>query len=250
MPELPVSFLNAHIALGFGDPGGINPITLQEPNPVTDRWYDMIPEMYRIADDDDTSTSLGWPLYGYMDAACSTLVEPTFIANRIAAGQLTDPALADDEWIPWLAQAIGVYGTGVAEQRARLANVVSQSALGSLGYMTVMVQEFLTGTKYAVVTPAPPWGIEIRVRVDELSLVGDTVGGLAAALYATGRVPAGFLLTIVTDQETWAQLAVAMPTWAPGQGQQWKRIDSMGLTGSGFTAGAVRWTGTVVGTAP
>jgi hypothetical protein len=226
----------------------LDPITGLTANPVTQRWYDLLPAVFRDADAVETSSD--HPLWAYLDAVCSTLVEPTRIADRIADGQLTDPAVADDEWIPWLSQAVGVYGTGPAEQRKRIANLIHSQALGSREYLTVLVQEFLTGTRYCVVTPVAPWGIQIRVRVDELGLVGDTTAGLMAALYATGRVPSGYVLSIITDQETWAQIQVAMPTWAQGNAQMWKRVDSMGLTGAGFLGGAVRWSGTAVGDAP
>lgn len=235
--------LDQHVALGFGEPGGINPITRATPNPVTDRWYDFLPEVYRQVDEDN-----GWALYAFMDACCSVLVEPTLIADRIAGGQFTDPALADDAWIPWVAQAVGIIGVGLAQQRARLATIAGDPAVGSRGYLEILTQTFLTDTKYVIVSAAPPWGIEVRIRAEELSLVGGTVDGLRAALYATGRIPAGYVLTVLIDVQTWAQLAVAMQgTWAPGEGKTWKVIDTWGMATAGFASGAVGWAGTETG---
>lgn len=245
------AFADAHLGLGFGDAGGVNPLTLGAQNPVTDRWYDLLPEMYRSVDEADTSTENGWPLYGFMDAMASVLVTPTTIAERIANGHLTDPALADDAWIPWLAQVVGTYGVGVAAQRTELANLAGAPALGSRKYLEVLTQQYLTGTKSVEVHAGESWAIVVRVRADELTLPGiTTVEGLAAALYATGRVPSGFVLQVITEQETWAQLATAMPTWAPGEGKTWARISSMGLAGAGIAAGGVTWTSTAVGDAP
>ena len=245
------TYADSHLSLGFGDPGGLNPITGGPPNPVTDRWYDMLPETYRAADEQDTSTADGWPLYAYMDAACSVLVTPTGIADRIADGDLTDPSLADDGWVPWLAQAVGVNEITVAAMRTALANIISAAALGSRDYVRVLTQGFLIDTRDCEVTAVPPWGIRVRVRASEISpSVGGDTTGLTAALYATGKVPAGFALQVTTMQQTWGQVQSALPTWAPGEGKPWSTVESMGLAGAGASVGGVSWAGAAVGDAP
>ena len=240
------AYADARLALGLGDPGGLSPLTGGVQNAVTDRWYDLIPPVYRDADSNDLTTSHGWPLYGYMDAAASALVTPTVIANRIADGDLTDPSLADDAWIPWLAQTVGVFGTGVAEQRARLANAVNDPPLGSRQYLTVLIQGFLTGTQFCEVTAQEPWGIGVRVRATEVLAIGGT-SALAAAVYATGRVPSGFVLNVITDEETWTQVMAVLPTWSPGEGKTWAKVQSMGLAGTGSAYGGVSWHGVEAG---
>lgn len=244
-----VTFADVHVSMGLGDPGGLSPLTGGPQNPVTDRWYDLLPAMYWDADGQDTSTSAGWPLYGFMDSCASVLVDPTTIASRIADGQLTDPALADDAWIPWLAQAVGVYGSGVAEWRQRLANLTTSAAVGSRDYLTILTQTFLSGTKSCTVTSAEPWGIRITVRADELDLIGGSTDTLTAALYATGRIPSGFLIQCVTASETWAQIAAIMPTWSASTGATWARLGSIGLAGGGAAYGGVQFgTGLATGT--
>lgn len=239
------TFVDAQVGSGLSDPG-VDPITGQPANPVTDAVYSRLPEMYRQADALDRTTTYGWPLYGWLDAIASPLVEPLRIADLIADGMLTDPAAAPDEWIPWMAQALGVGGVGLGEQRFRLTNLVTAPPLGSRHYIEVLVQSFLLGTKSAQVTAVAPWGIRIRVRADEIPGDG-TTDHLAALLYATGLIPAGFALQVITDQETWGQIQVVLPTWAQGEGKSWAKLESIGLAGSGFATGGVSWVGHAAG---
>lgn len=242
-------FVDAHVALGLSVQGGLDPLDLDPPNPLTDLWYARIPETYRVADAQDTTTAAGYPLWGFLDALASTLDEPLRLADRIGAGDLTNPGVAPDEWIPWLAQAAGSTAVGITAQRQQLSNM-GASPPGSRRYLEVVAQQFLTGTRFAQVTPAEPWGIQIRVRSDELSLVGNTLQGLADAMYASGEVPAGFLLQVVSDQQTWGQIQLAVQDWADGEGKTWARMQSIGLAGSGQVTGGVRWTGSAVGVRP
>ena len=241
-----MTVVDQHVGYGFGDPGGVSPLTGTAQHPVVDRWYDSLPAVYRDADGEDTSTSAGWPLYGYLDAVASPLRGPSATADRIAAGDLTDPNTADDAWIPWLAQAVGVTGTGVAAQRAALVGLLTSPALGSREYLAAVTRTFLTGSRDVTVTPLSGWGIQIRVLAADLDLVGD-LAGLTAALYATGQVPTGYQISCTADDVTWAQVDAALPTWAPGEGVTWGRIASMGLPADGFVTGGFGWAGTAVG---
>lgn len=241
-----VSFTDSRLAPGYGDPGALDPLTMGAPSPVTKMWYDRLPAVMRDADVDDLTTSLGYPLWGYLDAMASVLDEPLRIAADIAAGGLTNPSTAPDEWVPWMSQITGAGGGSLAEQRVRLSNLFTAPPPGSVHYLRTLTQSYLTGTKSAPITLEPPWGIHIHVRAEEAIVAGGTAG-LTALLYATGLVPAGFALSVTTDQARWADIQGAMPTWAAGNGKTWSRVLGLGLTGVGYGAGSVRWTGTGAG---
>lgn len=189
------------------------------------RLYSELPDLYRQAD-------LDRQLWHFVKGATVGADDVRAVSGRIAGGALTDPALVPDAWVGWLAQMLGVPAAGTPAQVRQLVAAHDQApAPGTHAALAALTRSMLTGTQRADVYPSSsqPWVIMVRVRSDELGNFGADPALLAAALMATGQVPAGFAVQVTTAQQTWAQMDTATPTWAAAEGQDWGRVDSRGL---------------------
>lgn len=214
------------------DPGPLPPI------PVTPlvgkRIRSKLPEMYRIADLADRSTATGRPFKAFVDALGTPADQALYVADRIAGGELMDPARADDGWIPWLAQVAGVSNrASVPETRAVIASKQTAAQPGTPAAVVALTRTWLSGTKVCDLVPSTTaWTLTLRIRDSENTL--GSPAALKAAVMASGLVPVGFTVVVAVGSPTWAQIdAAAGGTWAglDDTVNLWQDIDSIGVTG-------------------
>lgn len=231
----PATFRNPVFVQSTADPGPLPP--LPDPLLVGDRLYGSLPEMYRTAD--TTAAGPGQtplPLYQLLHAIGEQADWPLYYADRMAARELTDPDLADDAWIPWLAQASGISQststTAVADMRAGIAGKQQAAQPGTPAAIIALVRTWLTGSKVCNIVPtSTAWTIAVQVRADEMN--GMTATQLKDRILATGLVPAGFTLNISNALPTWGQIDAAFgSTWGAKDTNfpLWQDIDSYGVT--------------------
>jgi hypothetical protein len=120
--------------------------------------------------------------------------------------------------------------------RAALAAMPNAPAPGSRPALTAAGRSFLIGTQVCDVFPSASkaWTISVRVRADELDLVGGTTAGFEAALRTTGQVPAGYDLYVYSGLPTWGAVATAAAGKWGGLDvgrPQWADVDSVGIAG-------------------
>jgi hypothetical protein len=202
----------------------------------TERLYAALPEFMRDFDAADPSVN-GYPLLRYLSLLGDQVGEVETIADRAEAGQLVDPVAADDAWLPWLGQLVGVrldQASPPLAWRDAIADGSSGWQSGTREAIANAARRTLSGTQFIDVRShngkpsagGDPWTILIVVRADEapspLSKVTD-------AVLAAGAKPAGFNLAVSSYTPTWAAIDGIGATWAPIDTLgQWDRIDYTG----------------------
>lgn len=201
---------------------------------LTERLYGRLPELLRIAD-----VAADYPLKRYIGAVADRLGDIEVIADRIAAGDLADPLLADDAWLDWLGQTVGVRldpKLTAVERRDAVRFAPSGWRAGTKAAVADAAKSELTGTRYADVRDhsvpgaggigtGGQWDVVIITRSSE------TPNGAAvvAAVLAKGAKPAGVTLYHRAYEATWAQIETAFPTWDALEGKTWTQIEEAGL---------------------
>lgn len=198
------------------------------PAPFTEALYGDLPELYRDADAVDG----GWPLLRYLSLLGDLGGDVDALAGRVAAGELTDPAAADAEWLPWLAQLVGVKlrrGSTDEARRAAIAEGSNGWQSGTRQSIAAAARAALTGSRFCEVHPnagGDPWALLIVVRADEAA----DLAAVAAAVVDAGAKPAGYRLVVSTARPPWDAIDGAYPTWDAIDGQgSWAVIDSTGI---------------------
>ncbi|WP_053207958.1 phage tail protein [Jiangella muralis] len=195
----------------------------------TARLYADLPELYRDAD----AAQGTYPLLRYLSLLGDIAGDVDTLADRVDAGDLTDPAAADPAWLPWLAQLVGVRlraGMTVQQQRDAISGGATGWQSGTRAAIAEAAQAALTGTRYVDVRPhagPDPFALLILVRSDEapspMSLVAD-------AVVAAGAKPAGYGLVVQSADIPWSAVDTAFPLWQDIDAQQtWAPIDSTGI---------------------
>lgn len=153
---------------------------------------------------------------------------------------LVNPDTADDEWLDWLGQLVGVRLAPTLDHAARVDAVKYASAGWQAGTKTAVAnaaKTALTGSKYAAVYDhstdqvnglgtAGIWDVLVVTRVSETA----STAAVLAAIVAKGAKPAGVTLHIRAYQATWAQIESEYPTWAAiSAAGSWANIEEAGL---------------------
>lgn len=151
--------------------------------------YSRLPEAW-IYDDE----LLGQPLWSWLYYVLTDADNITNFINRVAEGELTDVALADAAWLPWLAWVSGIpYPTqflDVADVRDWMVRP-ERLERGSHRSMADIVALQLAADATVQVYGHwrdNPWVVVIRTAIEETPLTGDTI-------------------------TTWQELAAIAPTW-------------------------------------
>lgn len=201
----------------------------------TERLYAGLPEFMRDTDSVELSGG-GYPLLRYLSLLGDLAGEVETIADRAVAGELVDPDAADDAWLPWLGQLVGVR-LDPAEVPSTWRDAITNGAAGwqsgTRASIATAARRALTGTKYVDVrshngrprTGGDPFTILLVVREDEaptpLSKVSD-------AVTVAGAKPAGYKLAVSTYVPTWAAVDALGPTWDDHAQGAWLDVDSAG----------------------
>lgn len=173
--------------------------------------YDSLPPAYRT---EDARQSPPLPLQRYLSLVGDQLDE---VATLIARGdEIANPDLADEAWLPWLAQVAGVRLNGlttVAQRRAAIRTSGSGWLTGTLAGIVAAVRSTLTNpdTGYVTVTRdlVDPWLLHVTTRATETP---DPAASMLA-VDALGAKPAGVILDWTAFAASWDQIEAGAPTW-------------------------------------
>jgi hypothetical protein len=227
-----VTLSGAILVRGSTDTGPLDPTVVD--TTFGQRVWASLPQLYLDYDLADTDTGL--PLSKFLHGLYSQVDQVEAVRDQIAAGGLSDPALIPDGWLGWVSQMAGSPIGTAGQMRSALAAMTTAPAPGSRPALAAAGRTFLTGTKVCDVFPSASkaWTISVRVRADELDLVGGTTAGFEAALRSTGQVPAGYQRYVASGLPTWGDIdAAAAGTWGGlDTGRPlWSDVDSIGITG-------------------
>src|SRR5579875_1227122 len=239
----------------YVDPTGTSGVYV---SPFTDRLYGSFPAMYRNDDaqqvpaaappnefasgqaydtgfsyDQTAVYSSNYPFLRWLASLCdfSAGQIDTLVAqfNDPVHSALTDPQLAEPDWLPWLAQFVGIQIPtpipDVTVARQQIAGAMTSAPAGSKQAMVACVQQVLTGAKSVEVRDhylGQQWVIEVNTFDDQTPTVAtgnpiiwgpSTWGGTAVwqpadpiveALETAGQKPAGFeLVHTISYGFTW-----------------------------------------------
>ncbi|WNO25854.1 hypothetical protein SEA_ALTADENA_32 [Arthrobacter phage Altadena] len=194
---------------------------LEDVHPWTRSWWEGLPTAYRDAD-----AGLGYPLARWMDGAGSVAGQVREISDALWDGAYTDPArVPDGSPLRWLGQMLGAPAAQRsktdAELRQYLVDLVSagRAAVGTRRSIYEVSKYFLTGDRQVNVVPSSttPHRIVLLVRADEVP--GGDLAALAAAVKASGAVPAGHDVIARAVVSTW-------DSWTGAAGATWDEVDS------------------------
>lgn len=199
---------------------------------TTERMYARLPEFYRVAD----LTQLGdLPLLRYMSLVGDQASELETIVDRLPT-DLADPATADDAWLTWLAQAVGVQlPAGLSEEERRNAVLYSSSGwrAGTKQAIRDAAKPALTGTQYVEVYDHQT-DVGAGGEFDVLLVTRGTETADAAEVLATivrqRAKPAGVKLYHRVYDTSWNTITATYATWnALEAAGSWDRIQEAGL---------------------
>lgn len=208
----------------------------------------------------------GWPLKKYLSSMADRLGEVDELVARLtylpkdqrdlatlfgysnegrtvpigATADLVDPRTANPEWLPWIAQLMGVniepYATN-EDLRVALINSKAGGNSGTREAIASVVRGQLSG---------PDSGKEVRLYSNSKSIatIGEDSGwdvlivtpeGISPstevimnAIEAARVKPAGIKLHHVIKSTTWAELSANLPTWAEWKDKTWRDIETIG----------------------
>lgn len=220
------------------------------PEPVysasTERVYASLPEHYRTADE-----RLDYPLKRYLSAIVDRAGEVEVLLDRLdldsAAGDtssaLVDPDTADDRWLDWLGQLLGVRlpaGLSPMERRDAVRFASAGWRAGTRQAVADAGKSELTGTRYAEVRDhttdtsargaAGEWDVLVITRTSETP----SAAAVVDAIYRKGAAPAGVKLWHRAYEATWDQIEARFGTgtgavWDNLDGRTWTDIEESGL---------------------
>jgi hypothetical protein len=159
----------------------------------------------------------------------------------VAAGEtseLVTPETAEDTWLPWLAQLVGVTLNPALTRAAKVDAIRFASAGwqgGTKAAVAAAARSVLTGTKYvqvfdhstsAGVGTGGEWDVLLITRGSETP---DPTAVLTAVVTQKAK-PAGVTLWHLSYAATWAQIESVYPTWAAwAAAGSWQRVEEAGL---------------------
>ncbi|QWY81938.1 minor tail protein [Arthrobacter phage Sicarius2] len=204
----------------------------------TRRWWESLPNAYRMADA-VTDPGVGYfPLLRWMDGIGSLAGEMRDLSDSIWFGGLTDLQNAPESSLRWLAQLLGLSeqqrAVDAVSLRAALLELTSsgRAAVGTRASIGEAAKRFLTGEKQVTVVPSSTTAHTIVLLVRSAEVPSGNLAALAANVRGTGVVPAGHNLIAVNAVATWDSfMAAAGVTWdeLDGKAKTWSQHDTLGV---------------------
>lgn len=158
-------------------------------------------------------------------------------ARRDVNSALTDPDLANPEWLPYLAQLVGAYlhpAASLAERRDIIRFATSGYRGGTTAALADAARSALTGSRYVLVqratrgdgTVGTVWDITLRTRTSETPSSQEVLD----TVIRKGAKPAGVRLWHATFGTTWDRIEALYPTWTDWESRTWDQIEEVGAT--------------------
>jgi hypothetical protein len=201
-------------------------------------WEEQIPGVYRFED-----ARNDWTMKKYVGSFGDVLSEVDVLVDRIKYvppeddpgptdlySDLVDPWQADAEWLPWLAQLVGVKfraGLAVSDQRTQIATAIGGVRAGTPQAIAQVVQTILTGTKTVYIYPRSNLGgidAGSQWEVLILTLSEETTADVVATVIAAGAKPAGIKLYHDNYGASWNTQEAAYTTWTAWE-KPWQDIE-------------------------
>lgn len=214
-------------------------------HPITQQWYEMLPELYQVADVSPGGALL-FPLLRFMSLLGDLFGADTDLIDRISmtvvqgaeVSQLVDPVLGDESWLMWQAQLVGAKLTGYEPETTKRATIASASngwRAGTKDSMAAAARTQLTGSQTVEILDhqtdsggGGEWDVLVRTRAIETP---DNQAVLDA-INAAGVKPAGVKLWLGHTAASWDALEAAYPTNADWDVLTWDEIESTLDTGT------------------
>jgi hypothetical protein len=226
------------------------------------RMWERLPQIYRILDANNA-----WALKRYLAGATSFAGDIDVMIERMRGARpvgpatpepwdldaaelarwreararrpshLTDPDLAEPEWLPYLAQLVGAYldpAASLVERRDIIRFATSGYRGGTRAALADAARSALTGSRYVLVQPATRgdgaagtvWDITLRTRASETP----DPNAVLATVIRKGAKPAGVVLWHATFGTSWDRIEALYPTWTDWESRTWDQMEEVGAT--------------------
>jgi hypothetical protein len=211
------------------------------PSAFTQRVYQSLPAFYRALDAAiNDSSNPTTPLYRWLSGPGDVAGEIQTLFERFlfiappdggpssglhSTSDLVDPVTADDMWIPWLAQIVGLNPTGqtVASLRTQIeagGGFENGSTKGLIAAIRAFIGS-LTAPILIIGSYTSRWTIFVGVRPADVA----SLSGLLAAI--APLAPAGCTFDVEYGARTWAQWQADYPTWTAEQADTtWTAVEN------------------------
>lgn len=157
-----------------------------------------------------------------------------------ATSDLVDARTADNEWMPWIGQILGIDTRDVSAEELRVA--ISSGLTGMISgtrrAIASSVRAIMTGDMQSrsvriyphtisldAVGEASEWDLLVVTPVEQ----GLTEEQVRDAVERAGAKPAGVVIHHVSKSTTWADLHAKLPTWAMWNDKKWETIEEAGF---------------------
>lgn len=212
--------------------------TLVEPHDWTRRWWDSLPNAYRMADAVQDPSVGYFPLLRWMNGIGALAGQMRDLSDDIWNWALTDIERMPDEALRWVAQLLGMSAdqraVSLPELRTALRELTASGrrAVGTRSSIAEVAKRFLTGEKQIGVVPSSttPHTIVLLVRAAEVP--GGDLAALAESVRSAGVIPAGHNVIAVNAVATWDSfMAAAGVTWdeKDAKAKTWAQHDTLGV---------------------
>lgn len=205
------------------------------PGITTNRLYERLPEFYRVA---DLTVPGDRPLLRFISLITDQVSDLEEVVDRLAA-QMADPTLADDAWLDWLAQHVGVTlapGLSVAERRNSVLYSASGWRAGTKDGIKDAARPALTDTQHvevydhtndvSAIGAGGPWDVLLVTRGSETANPQEVLD----TIVRQNAKPAGVRLYHRSFAATWDAVEAAYPTWNSIEAAgSWDLVQEAGL---------------------
>lgn len=236
---------------------------------TTERLYDKLPDLYK-----ETDANNDYQFKKYISAVVDYLGDVDLLVARLrylsqidlaqqkryaqkntiythpdrtlgapplgSTSDLVDPRAADESWLPWLGQFLGVKITpqmNIFESRDAISYASTGFRAGSKDALEKAVRAVLSGSKYAValphtaviggnIVPGTLWDLTILTRNSE----SPSSEVILATINKPTVKPAGVKLYHRTYQASWDALEASLPFWKDWETSTWDQIEQAGLS--------------------
>lgn len=157
-----------------------------------------------------------------------------------ATSDLVDARTADDDWMPWIGQILGINPRDISsdELRVAISSGLTGMIAGTRRAIASAVRAIMTGdaeTRSVRIYPhtitldaigqASEWDLLVVTPVEQ----GLTQDQVRDAVERASAKPAGVIVHHVSKSTTWADLHAKIPTWAMWNDKKWETIEETGF---------------------
>lgn len=157
-----------------------------------------------------------------------------------ATSDLVDARTADDAWMPWIGQLLGINPRNMTSDELRTAITSGMTGMvaGTRRSIAGAVKAVMTGSDenrsvriypHTVTLNAIGKGTEWDLLVVTPVEQGLTLEVVRDAVERSGAKPSGVIIHHISKSTTWADLHAKLPTWAHWNDKSWQIIEEAGF---------------------